>query len=205
MNFTEMLDRLGRDAEASARSIAQRFVDGDLQAEEAVDALAMAVRSSNTRGMTLGEAACRELLGTLGDPEARTTDSEAAAHFEDPARITQAAETVMAKKSSVYRAGRLAKAEAVEAGQKMFGETLRSSPYVEGWRRGLDADPCELCTWWWRENRTWPKGWTMPTHKGCTCRQVPVTIARENMRLPGRRAWRASDQRAAQREEESNA
>ncbi|HET7386135.1 MAG TPA: hypothetical protein VFJ19_05645 [Nocardioidaceae bacterium] len=45
---------------------------------------------------------------------------------------------------------------------------------VPGWVRGLDADPCQLCTWWWREGRVWPMTHRMPQHPGCTCQPVPV-------------------------------
>ncbi|MCX2716083.1 hypothetical protein [Mycolicibacterium sp. J2] len=72
------------------------------------------------------------------------------------------------------RIARLARAEPFEAAQQATHEAIQKQPLVEGWVRQMDADPCQLCKWWWREGRVWPKAHPMPRHKGCNCQQKVV-------------------------------
>ena len=72
---------------------------------------------------------------------------------------------------------RLARAETFTAGQSAYSDGIASSPHTKGWIRGLEPDACQLCRWWWREGRVWPKAHPMPTHKGCTCSPIPVVRA----------------------------
>ncbi|MCK3768557.1 hypothetical protein MZK47_02580 [Microbacterium aerolatum] len=45
-----------------------------------------------------------------------------------------------------------------------------------GYVRQMDADPCQLCRWWWREGRVWPADHAMPYHSGCECVARPVNV-----------------------------
>lgn len=78
---------------------------------------------------------------------------------------------------------RLARCEPLEAAQKASHEAMQQQPLVEGWIRHMDADPCQLCVWWWREGRVWPKAHPMPTHKGCNCQ--PKVVLREHIQSTG--------------------
>ena len=73
---------------------------------------------------------------------------------------------------------RLARAEPLETAQKATVEVMDAQPLVEGWTRQMDADPCQLCTWWWRTGRIWPKNHPFQSHKGCNC-QPKVVLAKE--------------------------
>lgn len=86
-----------------------------------------------------------------------------------------AAGTVMAGPVEERRARleRLARGAVARAGQDSREQAIARSPLVEGWTRGLDSTACQLCRWWWREGRVWPKRHHMPRHPGCTCVQVP--------------------------------
>ena len=77
------------------------------------------------------------------------------------------------------RLARLARAEPLEAAHQGTNAAMQEQPLVEGWVRQFDADPCQLCVWWWREGRVWPKEHPMPRHKGCNC-QPRVVLAREH-------------------------
>ncbi|UYG15634.1 hypothetical protein BRM3_08220 [Brachybacterium huguangmaarense] len=193
--FTDLLAHLGSRAERQATTIASKYVSGQIDLEIAIDGLEVVVRTSNARGLNLGEAACRELLISLGDDTSVVT-GEAYSHVHDAERIQKATRTALAEQgSAVMAAGRLARSEAIEAAQSAFSRTMQTSRRVKGWKRGMEPDACELCTWWWREGRVWPKGYSLQTHKGCTCRQVPVMIAADDMRTPDERSWEASEAR----------
>lgn len=72
------------------------------------------------------------------------------------------------------RLERLARGAVARAGQDSREYGIRRSPLVKGWTRGLDSTACQLCVWWWREGRVWPKTHHMPRHPGCMCVQVPA-------------------------------
>lgn len=90
------------------------------------------------------------------------------------------------------RLGQLVRGAVARAGQDVRQQAVRSSPLTEGWRRGIDSKSCELCTWWWREGRVWPKTHHMPRHRGCTCVQVPVLAEVSGV---SRQAWDESAER----------
>lgn len=194
--FSDLLVGLSADTERAATAVATRYVSQEITLTEAATALELVVRTGNTRGSTLGAAACREVLATLGEYTLAVAAPAALAHADDIVRIGKAVTTVLAgRETAVSAAARLARSEAVEAAQTAFGSVLGQSKKVRGWKRGMESDPCELCSWWSRDGRVWPKDYTLQRHKGCTCRQVPVTITQATMTAPGERAWRASDQR----------
>lgn len=58
-----------------------------------------------------------------------------------------------------------------------YSAALASSS-AEGYVRQLDADPCQLCRWWWREGRIWPADHAMPYHSGCECVARPVQVSK---------------------------
>ncbi|AWG51484.1 hypothetical protein DDT48_20160 [Mycobacteroides abscessus] len=78
------------------------------------------------------------------------------------------------------RLQRMARGEVFEAAQRATHDAMQKQPLVEGWVRHMDADPCQLCRWWWREGRIWPKSHRMPTHKGCNCQ--PRIVAAQSIK-----------------------
>ncbi len=97
---------------------------------------------------------------------------------DDIGRLTKAATTVVdvARASPVPEAivGRLGRAEPLNTAARTYSDSVRESTLTEGWTRGMDADPCTLCKWWWREGRIWPKAHPLQTHTGCACVPRPV-------------------------------
>ncbi|ETZ44227.1 hypothetical protein L837_4353 [Mycobacterium avium MAV_061107_1842] len=86
----------------------------------------------------------------------------------------------------------------MEAAQNATIDAIQQQPLVEGWTRAMDADPCQLCRWWWREGRIWPKEHPFQSHKGCNC--APKVVLAENIestmytrRLERERAARITD------------
>ncbi|POX82191.1 hypothetical protein C3477_23855 [Mycobacterium kansasii] len=93
-----------------------------------------------------------------------TADAESADATTDPAQ------------TAGMRLQRLARSEPLEAGQNAAVAAMTEQPLVEGWTRQMDADPCQLCQWWDRDGRIWPKDHPFQSHKGCNC-QPKVVLA----------------------------
>ena len=97
---------------------------------------------------------------------------------DDADRLAKAASTVLevARVSDVPDSiiARIGRAEPLETAAKAYSGQLANSELVEGWVRSMDPDPCQLCQWWWREGRIWPKEHPFQTHKGCACVPRPV-------------------------------
>lgn len=74
------------------------------------------------------------------------------------------------------RLSRFALNAPLDAATTAYSDGIKASKSVEGWVRQMDADPCQLCRWWWREGRVWPADHSMPHHKGCECTQRIVTV-----------------------------
>lgn len=93
-------------------------------------------------------------------------------------KLEQAAATVLAGPAEQHadRLARLARASVARAGQDARADGIQRSSLVSGWVRGVDSKSCQLCVWWWREGRVWPKDHHMPRHPGCTCVQVPHLV-----------------------------
>ena len=93
-------------------------------------------------------------------------------------RLAKAATTVVqvAKKSPVPESivGRIARAEPLKTASDSYHDQLTTSGLVEGWTRGMDPDPCQLCQWWSRDGRVWPKEHRFQRHTGCACVPIPV-------------------------------
>lgn len=77
------------------------------------------------------------------------------------------------------RLERLARSEPLETAQQAAVAAIAEQPLTQGWTRGMDADPCQLCVWWWREGRIWPKAHPFQSHKGCNCQ--PKVVLAENI------------------------
>lgn len=106
---------------------------------------------------------------------------------DDTDRLAKAASTVLdvARASDVPDTiiARIGRAEPLNTAARSYSGQLAESPLVEGWVRNMDADPCQLCQWWWREGRIWPKDHPFQTHHGCACVPRPVWV--ENIKSTG--------------------
>ena len=83
-------------------------------------------------------------------------------------------ETVLKGRGDVImKLERLSLNAPLEAAQAAYSEAISMSD-ATGWVRQMDADPCQLCRYWWREGRVWPIDHPMPAHSGCECVARPV-------------------------------
>lgn len=112
------------------------------------------------------------------ESEADVIDVPAAA--DEPASDVPAeADSLQPPPDTQMRIERLARSEPLEAAQSATIEAMQRQPLVEGWTRQMDADPCQLCRWWWREGRIWPKEHPFQSHKGCNC--TPKVVLAEHI------------------------
>lgn len=175
MSFRDELLALGGRAEASVIEVYRRFLDATITRDQAVELLAVLVQKYNLRAATLADLS---LSATLMVETATPVPVTATTRATELDRLSKAASTVLvvAETSEVPEAivARLARAETFNAGQNAYTEGIATSKATRGWIRGISPNCCQLCRWWWREGRVWPKDHPMPTHKGCTCSPIPV-------------------------------
>lgn len=175
MSFRDELLALGGRAEASVIEVYRRFLDATITRDQAVELLAVLVQKFNLRAATLADLSLSATLMVETASPVPVTMTSRATELE---RLAKAASTVLvtAEASEVPEAivARLARAETFTAGQNAYTEGIATSKATKGWIRGISPQCCQLCEWWWREGRVWPKDHPMPTHKGCTCSPIPV-------------------------------
>ena len=168
----------------------------------------MLVQSTGAAGLD-GAALARRQLEELGIDIApdyfaplteRSAKNDAIQRaIADRARFDSALSTILDGdvEAVTMRLGRLALAEAIESARTVSAQYMRGSKKVSGWIRELDSDPCQLCTWWWRDGRVWPADHEMPVHKGCACAQRWTRRATASIRMVSEAGERQSAERAA--------
>lgn len=190
MTYQEQTTALAEDVSAQVLAALAAYAAGTLTAEAFVAVVAAYVAAGNSGAATLGDLSLAAAVTlALGTPVAPVGISRPAT---DPDRLTGAARKILddldrqtatdpdaALSTAQMRFLRLAEAEVHQAVAQAYDAAVKESSYVTGWRRGLEPDACELCTWWWREGRVWPADHPFPRHTGCDCSQLIVTTTQE--------------------------
>jgi len=173
VNYRDLVQRLGEATAERVVAIWSSYVEGDLTHGEALDLIAVTIAAANERATVLADLG---LAATL----TMTTRTPVLPHGltrpqRDVQRLHRAARTLLSITDvSEERVARLGRSEPLTAAQEARGDGLAKSTLVDGWTRNVSGSACQLCTWWSRDGRVWPKDHTMPRHKGCTCTQTPV-------------------------------
>ena len=200
MSYQESLQRLGDTTERSVKSVLAQYLAGEVTLEQFVEMSTAIVTLSHEQGRMIAALSMSAWeQATTG--RVRVESVELSPHYAKSDRIREAFETivndgVIDPDNVEMRVARLAHSEAVESSQRAMNDAIEQSPTAEGWYRGLEPDACELCEYWSRGGRVWPKNHTMPTHKGCACTPVPVTV--EGRIAVSEEARRASNVRRRQ-------
>jgi hypothetical protein len=180
--YQETLLALAAESESAALELWWRV--GELGDELFRAALTAILATYNQRAISLAVTAF-SLQASAATGVAVPT--ELPALVDDAPRLTKAANTVLdvARASNVPDdiIARLGRAEPLNTAARTYSGQLAESPLVEGWVRNMDADPCQLCKWWWREGRIWPKQHPFQTHTGCAC--VPRPVWAKNIKSTG--------------------
>jgi hypothetical protein len=149
---------------------------GDLPVSDFPEVAAQIIAVANAQGRAAAEVA---LAGYLTAATGTVITVATFPVVDDTPRLVKALLTILGSAlDTVMQLTRIATAEPLEAAANRFSEAMAEQPMVTGWVRQLEPDACQLCVWWWREGRVWPKDHPMPTHKGCTCHPLP-TVAVE--------------------------
>jgi hypothetical protein len=193
-------------AEHTAEQVAQIYADllaARIDQQTAILLIAAAINRSNAAAVSLGDAYMAlqieeqiqgvvtavgivptdeserlvKAVQTILDESQPITPCEAVNVSETPTGDTHGSPEPTAAQD---RLTRLARSEPLETAQQATHEAMQRQPLVEGWVRHFDADPCELCVWWWRDGKVWPKVHPFQTYKGCNCQ--PKVVLREHIK-----------------------
>ncbi|WBP93863.1 hypothetical protein O6072_22970 [Mycolicibacterium neoaurum] len=174
-------------ANAAATTLADLFVATQIEAQTRVPQLptGIAPRDDTTRLVKAVET----IIDDLPEPKPAAAEPRPAApkiavglpdvapeiveHDDEPDPVDTAAK----------RLERLARSEPLETGVEIVVEVMNRLPVVEGWRRVLDADPCERCVRWAEDGRVFPKGHHFKRHLQCNCQPEVVVDNRERITL----------------------
>lgn len=168
VRLAELSDRTGRQVLAVLDQVAA----GIVSLEDLPELVAILTELGATQAAALTSAdLAGDISAALGRP---VTLPEPVVNVQ-PGAVQTATATVLAgpAEQRAARLSRLARSAVARAGQDARETVIRRSGLVSGWTRGVDSTSCELCVWWWRGGRVWPKDHHMPRHPGCTCVQVP--------------------------------
>lgn len=170
--------RLGELADTTARQVMDlldQLTAGLIRPDQLPELVAILVKLGGDQAAALAVSELVRDLALVAPRAALPSVTGVTGHVQTAA-VERAVGTVMAgaEHTRRRRLEQLARGAVARAGQDARGDLVRKSTLVSGWTRGLDSDSCELCGWWWREGRVWPKSHHMPRHPGCTCVQVPV-------------------------------
>ena len=180
MSYAEQLHELGRETERQVLALWQ-LVPDKLDPTEFDELAAVIIGTASAQGQVLAELSLVAVVADeLGPAAAAPVAAPPGAHHLDTERLSRALSTARLTGDPHERLARLARSEPVESSQRAYSRAIRNHRAVEGWVRQLDADPCQLCRWWWREGRVWPKQHSMPTHKGCEC--APRAVLSRNVK-----------------------
>lgn len=176
MSYRDELIALGAKSEEILIDIYRRYVEGLIDRETAVTIIADVLAAANSRAVALADVALAAQL--MVDVQAPVATAGIVRPISDSDRLVKAVNTllVVAEASDVPESivARIARAEPYEASQRAFSTAVEKSGITKGWIRNLEKGGCQLCQWWWRDGRVWPKAHPMPTHKGCVCHPIPV-------------------------------
>lgn len=171
VRLSELSHRTARQVLAVLEQAAAGIVEDDALPE--LVAILTELGATQAAALTSSDLAA-ELSAAVGRP---VVLAEPVVNLQ-PAAVQTAAATILAGPSEQHgdRLARLARSAVARAGQDAREDGIRRSELVEGWTRGVDSTSCQLCVWWWRGGRVWPKRHHMPRHPGCTCVQVPKLV-----------------------------
>ena len=171
MSYSEQLDTLADTVGRQLVELWEQLDAGTLERDEYVELASVLVLLGAAQAARLAELSLAAQLAAAGVPNPLPAVVELPAAREPAIRkaLTDAL-TSPDVTDRLYMAGR---SEPIAAAHEAWESALpKRSGVVTGYRRGLNAGACELCTWWARDGRKWPTGHPMPSHKGCLCAPV---------------------------------
>lgn len=175
MSYTDSLVKLATTTEAKATKILQLWQAGKISKTEAVGTMGALISKANVKATALADASLAATLSLeTGSAVPAIGVTQRSGGTTLRRAIREILDTPEAEADMLMRVQRIARLEPIGQGARAYSKAMAAQPAVEGWVRGLDSNPCQLCRWWYRDGRVWPKNHPMPHHKGCTCTQIPT-------------------------------
>ncbi len=169
MSYQDTITRLRDKTRADALAALDRHDEGLIDDDQLARLLLAILVVAGARAATVGDMAFAGELTRLNNKVATPLglrDFRASLYPEAVATVLEGGDRNM-------RVARLAHNAPLQAAQTAFGKAMAAAP-VDGWTRQLSPDACQLCRWWHRDGKVWPKDHPMPTHTGCDCTQRPI-------------------------------
>lgn len=177
LRFEDMLERLGDQARKSVVNTYALYQEGLISEKTFIDVASELVQHTTERGYTYGQLSYEQVSAIIKDIPSQP-EQLSLVPYPDTSKssISQSLETIMSgdPEQISMRLERLGYSVAIEETQRGYGDALRSDSWGDGWIRGMDDNACQLCEWWSRDGRIWPKAHRLQTHKGCKCQQIPT-------------------------------
>ena len=178
LRYEDMLERLGDQGRQAIIDTYQLWQDGYVSRETFLSVSSELLQHINEQATVYGSLSYEQLAAFLADQEINNV----AALTHKPqvttsrSKIQQSLETILVGEPEqiLMRLDRLGYVLPIQETQRAYEQSLGADDRVEGWTRGMDDNACQLCVWWWREGRHWPKNHPFQSHNGCKCQQVPV-------------------------------
>jgi hypothetical protein len=190
MAYEDTLDQISQQSQQQVQQAWANYQAGQLTQAEFEQVTAQAIAASNSRAATLADLSLAAAIATematqfpqVDATSTLTTSGLTPDSGEELTRLTKGVHTLLeASKAGddvTARLTRFAASEPLETAQRTYQQSIKKHPALNGWQRHLSTDACELCVWWWREGRVWPKDHYFQSHKGCKCTPKPFLNAK---------------------------
>lgn len=178
LRFEDMLERLGSQGRDAVLNTYRLYEAGLIDSDTFIEVASDLLQHINERGAVYGQLSYDQVRAILLDTAAELPATVTATASTSSGALAESLATILDGEQDEIerRLERLAYVLPMESTQDGYRAALRADRAARGWIRGLDANACELCQWWARDGRAWPKHHPMPTHKGCRCQQIPTYI-----------------------------
>src|SRR5690625_3540095 len=164
-----MLTRLGGQGSGALLNTYRLHTAGLIDRQTFLAVSSELMQHINTRGRAYGRLSYESASSVIAD---RDPLVDRAATVDNPntstVKIQQSLETILDgdQDQIEQRLERLGNTLPIDETQAGYAAQLQVGDLATGWTRLLDAEGCELCEWWSRDGRVWPKRDCMCRHKG---------------------------------------
>ena len=183
LRFEDMLERLGSQGRDAVLSTYKLYEAGLIDSETFVDVASELLQHINERSAVFGHTSYAQVRAILLDTAAELPATVTPTASTSSGGLAQSLQTILEGEPEQIagRLERLGYVLPIESTHSGYESALQADGMVEGWQRGLNDDACQLCRWWSRDGRIWPKVQPFQTHRGCKCQQVPKIASEDDV------------------------
>lgn len=165
MSFQSVVGRIREDTKQKVLAAWQMYGKGVINREQFLQLSAAIMGHSGAKAAAVADHTVALEVSRLDQTVTSTTGVKAR---RTPDTYLTALATVLEGEGDILmKLERLALNSPLQSAQDAYDDAVKEKG--KGWVRQMDADPCQLCRWWWREGQVWPADHPMPTHPGCEC------------------------------------